>query len=156
MKVTFTVPGEPKGKGRPRFRTYKSKYSGMPGVPQTMVRTYTPEATASYEDLVKVEFSKMSIQKYGQVVCIEEDPIAVHIKAYFAIPKSTSKKRRALMLSGSIRPTKKSDIDNICKIVLDGLNKTAYKDDKQVVEILVRKWYAEDPRVEVLVSNEEE
>ena len=59
------------------------------------------------------------------------------------------------MLSCSLRPTKKSDADNIGKIVMDGLNKTAYKDDKQVVELLVRKWYAEDPRVEILVSNEE-
>lgn len=38
----FTIPGEPKGKGRPKFST-KGGYA----------RAITPEATANYENLVK-------------------------------------------------------------------------------------------------------
>lgn len=40
------------------------------------------------------------------------------------------------------RPDKKPDIDNILKIVLDGLNGVAYADDKQVIEVRCRKFYS--------------
>ena len=39
------------------------------------------------------------------------------------------------MLSGEIVPTKKPDIDNIAKVILDGLNKLAFKDDNLVSKI---------------------
>ena len=53
------------------------------------------------------------------------------------------------MLKGNIRPTKKPDCDNVLKIVADSLNQIAYKDDSQIVETSVKKYYAEIPRVEV-------
>lgn len=34
-------------------------------------------------------------------------------------------------------------IDNTLKVVLDALNKAAYEDDKQVVEVSCRKWYSQ-------------
>ena len=47
------------------------------------------------------------------------------------------------------KPTKKPDVDNIIKVVLDGLNKTAYEDDKQVVKVSLEKIYTkEDERIE--------
>ena len=42
-----------------------------------------------------------------------------------------------------LRPDKKPDMDNILKAVLDALNKVAYEDDKQVVELIGRKYYTE-------------
>jgi Holliday junction resolvase RusA-like endonuclease len=59
------------------------------------------------------------------------------------------------MLDGHIRPTKTPDTDNIAKSVLDALNKVAYKDDSCVVDLIVEKWYSENPRVEVYIDNEE-
>ncbi|WP_332834903.1 RusA family crossover junction endodeoxyribonuclease [Clostridium perfringens] len=42
------------------------------------------------------------------------------------------------------KPTKKPDVDNIAKIILDSLNGVAYKDDSQIVDIRIIKKYTED------------
>ena len=81
-----------------------------------------------------------------------EGRIKVSIIAYFEVPKSTSKKKAAEMLSNNISPTKKPDIDNIIKIVLDGMNKFAFKDDTQVIKLEVEKKYAETPRIYVKIE----
>lgn len=52
----------------------------------------------------------------------------------------TSKKNKALMKSGELRPTKKPDIDNLIKSLTDGLNGVA------------SKYYSEVPRVELVIS----
>ena len=75
----------------------------------------------------------------------------IRIFAYYSIPKSTSKKKRELMLAGKIRPTKKPDFDNIAKIICDSLNGIAYQDDKLIVDGMFRKFYSEQPRVEVKI-----
>lgn len=59
-----------------------------------------------------------------------------------------------------IRPTKKPDLDNVIKIILDGLNGLAYGDDKQVVELKALKCYAKEPfvliQIEEMKENEDE
>ena len=67
--------------------------------------------------------------------------------------KSTSKKKRQQMLAGLIRPTKKPDLDNVIKSILDALNKVAYHDDTQIVSLSVEKFYSDSPRVEVAISS---
>lgn len=131
--IKITIPGEPKGKARPRMSTKTG-------------RAYTPKKTVLYENWVK------------ECYCISKDKkhltgaIKAHIKVYMSIPKSTSKKKRQQMLEGQIRPTKKPDVDNICKIILDSLNGLAYEDDKQIVSCIVEKWYAEEPGVELTLE----
>lgn len=56
------------------------------------------------------------------------------------------------MLSGAEYPTKKPDIDNIVKVVLDALNGLAYKDDTQVVRVLAQKSYYYQSYVEVQIK----
>lgn len=136
MKVKFVVPGEPKGKGRPRFQRVGAKG----------VRTYTPDTTATYENLVKV----MYFNAAGNLTLT--GPLSIRIDAFFPIPKSASKIKRSLMLEQTVRPTVKCDADNIAKIVLDGLNEVAFADDKQVVQMTVLKWYAEEPKVVVSIG----
>lgn len=46
----------------------------------------------------------------------------------------------------------KPDIDNITKIVLDGLNGIAYKDDNQITKIEVKKIYSETSYIEVEIN----
>ena len=104
--IEFTVYGEPKGKGRPKFRN-TGKF----------VTTYTPKDTVSYENLVKFEFLEQTDKKKI------EGELFAEINAYFSIPKSTSKKKAELMRTGEIMHTKRSDCDNIAKIILDALNK---------------------------------
>ena len=60
-----------------------------------------------------------------------------------------------MMLDNKIYPTVKPDTDNIAKSILDALNGIAYKDDKQVVTLSVKKRYDEVPRVSVWIYEEE-
>lgn len=137
MRVRFEIPGEPKGKGRPRF-TNMGKY----------VKAYTPKETASYENLVKLEYqAQCGNYKFG-----EDAQLDMRITAYYSIPKSVSKRKRSEMIEHKIRPTKKPDMDNVVKIVADSLNNIAYKDDTQVVDCMVRKFYGEDPKVVVIIQ----
>lgn len=137
IEIRFTVPGEPVGKGRPRFvRTYRGG------------RAVTPNKTRYYEELVRMEYCWQCSTKF-----IDTDMLKMHIDAYFSIPKSTSKKRMKEMLEKNIRPTKKPDADNIIKAIADALNDVAYHDDKQIVDCSISKYYSDEPHVEVFISN---
>lgn len=130
--VVFSVPGEPVGKGRPRF------------VRQTG-RTYTPEKTANYENLVKLAYGAAA----GGWTYPDSAELAIRIEVYFEIPKSKSKRAQHDMELGIIRATKKPDADNILKIIADALNHIAYRDDAQIVYAEVSKKYARTPRTDV-------
>ena len=133
MQYTITIPGKPRGKGRPRF----SRATG---------RTYTDDATAVYENLVKTIWMTVVGKRL-------DGELSVGIEAHYAIPTSKPKKMQAAMRDGSVRPTTKPDIDNVIKAVLDGLNGVAYADDAQVVELSASKCYSDDPRVVVIVED---
>ena len=128
----FVIPGEPKGKGRPRFTR-----SGHP---------YTPRKTIEYENLVRMAFA----EKYPNAEPLTGE-VCVAIMNYFAIPKSASKKKREMMANNEIGPTKKPDLDNIAKSILDSLNGLAFVDDAQVVWMTICKSYAVNPHAEVLI-----
>lgn len=136
--VRFNVLGEPRGKGRPKFTT-RGGYA----------RAITPETTASYENLIMLEYRRQCGTKRFE----DSDMIGMRIIAYYGVPKSASKKKRLAMLDGSIRPTKKPDNDNIVKVVEDALNNVAYKDDKNVVDCVVQKYYSEQPQIIVEMWN---
>lgn len=133
MERKIIVGGEPAGKGRPRF-------SGNG-------HTYTPKTTVMYENNVRLAY----LQEYGKEKFPEGSQLRMDVLAFYRVPKSDSKKKRAAKLANDIRPTKKPDADNIIKIIADGLNQVAYYDDKQIVECSVEKYYSEDPRVEVTI-----
>lgn len=132
--VQFTVPGKPMGKQRPRHTR-----SGM---------VYTQKETVNYEQWVRLCYQEQVGNKTFTTY-----PVLVHIHAYFGVPKSASKKQKELMLRGIVKPTKKPDVDNIIKIVLDGLNGIAYADDKQVAIVSCTKEYDEQERVEVIIKS---
>ncbi|OOM55074.1 endodeoxyribonuclease RusA [Clostridium beijerinckii] len=73
-----------------------------------------------------------------------EGSIKATIIAYYKIPKSYSKKRLEAIRAGIERPQKKPDIDNVAKVILDSLNKIAYKDDSQITELIVKKVFTEE------------
>ena len=134
MEVRFTVLGEPKGKGRPRFNTRTG-------------HAITPKDTVNYETLVHMEYmSQCSESRFPDDAMLD-----MRILAYYSIPKSASRKKKAAMLAGDIRPTKKPDMDNVVKIIADSLNQVAYRDDTQIVDCQCRKFYSEEPRVEVII-----
>lgn len=59
------------------------------------------------------------------------------------------------MISGALLPTKKPDLDNVAKIVCDALNGVAYKDDAQIVDLKVHKYFSETPEVVVVIMADE-
>lgn len=134
MIYEFEMFGEITGKARPRMNTMTGK-------------AYTPTKTKLYEYALRQQF----LINYPNFKPIESR-VKVKIIAYFDIPKSTSKKKEAEMLSNKISPTKKPDIDNIIKIVLDGMNKFAFKDDTQVVELEVKKLYSTTPKIYIKIE----
>ena len=131
MKHTYKIPGEPKGKARVRV------VNG---------HAYTPQETKDYEHAAALRYRLSG----GKII---EGPVAVHILAEIGIPKSATKAQRQGMLDGTIKATKKPDADNIAKIILDALNKIAYKDDSAVVQFDVLKVYSEAPGVTVTVES---
>ncbi|HCK3094151.1 RusA family crossover junction endodeoxyribonuclease [Clostridioides difficile] len=129
MRVNFTIDGEPVGKERPRFNLATK-------------RTYTPNKTKSYEELIKWLYqSKVKYRFTGY--------IKMTLRCYYSIAKSNSKKVKEQKRNNVLRPSKKPDIDNVVKIIADSLNEIAYKDDTQIVEVVASKYYSDNPRVEV-------
>lgn len=128
-KYTITIPGKPQAKQR--ARVMKNGFA------------YTPKKTVNYENWVKWLY----IQQVKRPAT--DKPVKVKITYFHQIPKSTTKKNRALIQSGLLKPTIKPDIDNIMKSILDALNKTAWLDDSQIVSVTAEKVYAEEPKVVV-------
>lgn len=135
QEIRFTVLGEPKGKGRPRFNTRTG-------------HAMTPKDTVNYESLVRLEYAQQTDGFRFQ----DDAMLDMRILAYYSIPQSKSKKVKAAMLNNEIRPTKKPDMDNVVKIIADSLNQVAYRDDTQIVDCQCRKFYSEQPRVEVIIK----
>lgn len=107
------------GKGRPRFTK-----SGV---------AYTPDKTRNYETMISLKFKeKYKIQP-------SEKPIKATLVFGFEPPKSASKKKREELLKSKY--TKKPDVDNLVKAILDALNGIAYKDDSQIFDCRIVKHY---------------
>ena len=130
--IILTIPGEPKGKQRPRWHK---------------VGTYTPKETVDYETYIKELF----VIKYPDFELLET-ALRLGLTAYLKIPKSKSQKKQALMESNDIKPTKKPDLDNVLKIFLDALEGLAYKNDNQFVRIDAFKCYSSKPRLEISIK----
>lgn len=128
----FTIPGKPRGKGRPRFGRG---------------RTYTDAKTVAYEKLVKASaIAAISPMKPFS------GPVAACLQFRISPPVSASKARKARLLAGSEPITAPFDLDNLVKAVLDGLNGVAYVDDRQVVSLTARLVAHEIDGVDVIIK----
>ena len=128
----FKIPGKVQAKQRPRF----SK-SGI---------VYTPKETRVYEDFVRLCYSDYANQYQWEPY---DGQLRAEIEVFIQVPKSDSKLNKQAKIIGEIRPTIKPDCDNLAKSILDSLNGWAYRDDKQIIELSVKKFYAEQPEVKV-------
>jgi Holliday junction resolvase RusA-like endonuclease len=135
MEVQFIVPGEPQGKGRPRFGNG---------------RTYTPAKTIAYEKLIARKAAEAMRYFPDGVTAL---PCYVRIDAYKGIPKSWTRAKRLRAMDGLEIPGK-PDLDNVAKAVLDALNGVVYADDVQVTRLLVTKQYSMEPRLVVTVKED--
>lgn len=131
-ELKFTIPGNPGAKQR--HRTTKRGHK------------YTPTETVNYENLVKTTFHLL--WPHHEPI---DGPVQTEIRALFPIPKSTSKKKRALMQDETFPYIKKPDRDNVGKIVQDALNGIAWRDDAVIYDGRDLKFYSERPRVEITI-----
>lgn len=131
-----TVPGDPRGKGRPRFRIVRPKFK------PPFVHVYTDADTERYENYVAGVAGVAMGNKPPS-----ERPIAVRMFIMMPVAASWPRKRRESALSGLLFPTVTPDTDNIEKSIYDGMNKIVYADDKQIVRKFVSKEYGERPGI---------
>ena len=85
-----------------------------------------------------------AVQQVGQR-CLQ-GPLAVSVRLDMDVPASWPASKRVAALTGKIRPTGKPDLDNCVKCILDALSGVLWRDDAQVVELLVSKRYGPEAR----------
>lgn len=131
--ITIELAGEPRGKGRPRF----VRATG---------RAYTPADTARYESHLRLAAQDAMAGRPPL-----EGPLRVAIVARLPIPESWSRKKRDQARLGMLMPTVKPDADNLVKMI-DALNEIVWRDDKQAVDVHVRKVYSDRPALVITVE----
>lgn len=142
----FTVLGAPFG-----------KLNMQPCMRGGHASTFSPKKNTDYMDRVVFCFyESLSFDDKNDLSVDSTSAFAINITAYYPIPKSTSKKNKQLMILGELLPTKKPDLDNISKVILDALTLIhahgLWEDDSQVVKESLSKIYSEQPRVVVEIQ----
>lgn len=133
LAIHFSVDVLPAGKGRPRFARRGA-----------FTRAYTDSKTVAYEAAVRAA----AAAAMGGTQPLQT-PVALMVWAGMQVPASWSARKRQQALGGLLLPSVKPDCDNIAKAVMDACNGVLYADDKQVVNLGVRKRYAAEPGVEI-------
>ena len=142
--IEFTVPGTPSGQPRQRHRIVKA--GG-----RTFASNYLPvsDPVNAFKATIRLAYHEAG----GRVLNLDGDEaISVVILAVFPRPKSKTRKTTP---NPRYRMTKKPDVDNIAKAVMDGLNGVAWTDDAVVSDLVVQKHIAsadEDPHTIVSIT----
>lgn len=132
MKITFSIPGVPAGKRRPRFARMGE-----------FVRTYQPKEDARRENLIALAYREAAAD-----MPLHDGPVEIDIEAVYVPPQSWSQRKK-------LNPgpkTSKPDLDNVVKSVLDGLNGVAFADDSQIVRQSARKRYGAANEIIVIIE----
>lgn len=138
--ITIILPGEPRGKGRPRSRVAWTKQD------KPFVAVYTDGDTRKYETALAWA-AKAAMRGKPPI----EGPVTLYVEAHFSVPASWSNKKRDAALAGTVRPTGSPDWDNLGKMT-DAFKSIVWRDDSLVVDARVVKLYAETPMLRVEVK----
>ncbi len=133
--MKLIIPGKPVAKKRPRFARIGK-----------FVKTYSDQETEEGRFLFEVQ---KQLNGHKPI----EGPVQVMLRFYLPRPKNHfGSGRNAYRLKPSAPPrhTKKPDIDNCIKFVLDCLNGVAWRDDSQIIKSIAVKEYGE-PRTEIII-----
>tara|TARA_R100000231_G_scaffold75443_1_gene58804 strand:- start:2190 stop:2639 length:450 start_codon:yes stop_codon:yes gene_type:complete len=129
------IEGNPVPKGRPRF----SKFG----------HAYTPKKTREAESILS---GKINIYKLKKNLPIIFEPVEVEIIFFLHRPKYLNNKKYP---DGEILHTKKPDLDNLVKTVLDSLNGNLIGDDSQIYKFCAQKYYcgkSQTPHTQIKIS----
>lgn len=125
--INFKIPGPVVAQGRPRASSVGGR-----------VRMYDPPKSRAYKKHVKEVAEEFAPSEPL------EGALSMRIIICRQYLKSFTKKQRFQAEDGALMPTTKPDIDNTAKSIMDSLNGIIYKDDSQVVELVLIKKYAEE------------
>lgn len=139
-KVSFSVPGEPKGKGRPRA---VARVVMKDGKPEAVVNLITPPDTRAAEAAVRAAFRRAH-PKHKPFT----GPVMLRFTAVFETPRSFPRALREAAARGKLFAIKKPDKDNIEKLIVDALNRVAFVDDQQVMGGGVKR-YGSPARIDI-------
>lgn len=128
MVITFVVPGKPQAQQRARATSINGK-----------IRMYDPEASANFKQLVA--YSAIPYRPAALLEC----PLTLTLDICRIVPKGFSKQKTKDAIGGMIRPSTKPDCSNYLKGIEDALNGLIWRDDSQLVSVIVRKWYGVRP-----------
>lgn len=106
------------------------------------IRLYDPKKTADFKKELRAMAQGLDVEPL-------QDALSVEIWFYRAVQKSISNKEHVRRTTGCVRPTVKPDIDNLCKATLDSFNGILWKDDSQIVDLNLHKYYSDNPRIEI-------
>jgi Holliday junction resolvase RusA-like endonuclease len=81
-----------------------------------------------------------------------EGPLELKVRLFKPTLKSFSKKKADAAAEGTLRLVTKPDVDNYVKGVKDALKNVIWKDNSQVVDLSVSKFYSKTSWIEVLVE----
>ena len=104
--------------------------------------TYTPMRTKAYTKAIRTVVSDEMRGKRGF-----SGPITMTSIFVFEPPSSWPKWKGKAAINGLIVPTKRPDIDNLEKAVLDAVNEKLFDDDTLVIEKRRRKIYGPRPAI---------
>src|SRR5690606_32104823 len=133
--IEFTVYGEPVAQGRPRATTINGR-----------VKMYDPKKSSEYKNYIRLVASQYAPTE------LLDGLLQLDVKIYKPTLKSFSKKKKALSEQGILRKTTKPEHDKDVKAIKNALKNVIWKDDSQVVDLQVSKFYSEKPRIEVKIK----
>jgi Holliday junction resolvase RusA-like endonuclease len=118
------VYGLPVAQGRPRaFRLGAG------------IRMHDPENSRDWKRTVQAQV--IPVKPAAPFDC----PLSMELS--FVLPRPKSLPRKV------VHHTKRPDIDNLFKAIADSLNGILYRDDSQIVHLVVEKKYGAEPGVEI-------
>jgi len=138
MTLHFFVPGLPAPQGSKRYLG-----KGITVESSKRVAPWRADVRAAAETALN-----------GDHQALWDNPLAVQLAFFLPRPKShygTGRNSDRLKDSAPLYPAVTPDADKLARAVLDGITGVVFADDKTVVDLKVRKLYAESTRPGVSV-----
>jgi len=130
-ELQFFIKGNPLAKQSARFTK-----SGL---------LYQPKHITQYKN--NLQFQIISQLPIGFIPIVT--PISVEYHFIFPFLTTHSRKKR---LYGKIYKSTKPDLDNLQKAVNDALNSIVFKDDSQICQTIVSKFFGSTPGINITIK----
>lgn len=132
QSINFFVPGNPVPQGRPKFARIGNA-----------VRCYDQKKSSEWKQFIALRAAACGVKPFDK-----SKALLLNVCFILSRPASVSEKKRP-------HPTCKPDLDNLIKATKDGLKGIAWHDDSQVVTIVAKKQYGNQPGISILIDEVE-